>query len=282
MRNRNPLERLASALALVAVLALLLGAASASGAEIRRMEVVGAVPLDAETRRSGIPKDKAIDEALFEGVWRVAYELLEESAVELVGSEPTGDGGAASEGPDPIRAALGTNMVLYATSFRILDDQGERPTLFTDHPDAATEYVVVVEVQVDVDRVRDRLRSAGLLEVPGGGLVALSGIEIEIRGLTDYRGFQALKTLIESDSVGVETFEPREFGRGRTLLRVEAEWGATELLERLLAAAPPELRITPMDVDDPTPSELDGWGRDEPAVGSLVLEIAWTPPPSVE
>jgi hypothetical protein len=245
----------------------LLGLAGAVGAEVRRMEVVGAVPLDAKTRRSGIPKDRAIQEALWEGVSRVAADLLADSAIEL------------EDGDDPLRAALGSDMVPYASSFRILDDQGERPTLFTDHPDAATEYVVVVEVQVDVDRVRDRLRSAGLLEIQGG-LTALSGIELEARGLTDYRGYQALQALVQSERVGAASAEPREFERGRALLRVQAEWGARELLERLLAAAPPEMRITPIDVEEPSPDELDGWDRNAPAVGSLVIEVSWTPPPS--
>ena len=59
-------------------------------------------------------------------------------------------------------------------------------------------------------------------------------------------------------------------------MRVEAEWGAEELLERLLAAAPPELRLTPLEVEDRARRE-EGWGIHE-SRQILVLAVAWTPP----
>ena len=42
-------------------------------------------------------------------------------------------------------AALGKNPLDYANRFRILEDRGERPALFTEIPGVSTEYVVLVE-----------------------------------------------------------------------------------------------------------------------------------------
>jgi hypothetical protein len=237
--------------------------AAAAGAEIRRLEVVGAVALDDKMRRSGIPKDKAIDAALWEGVSRVATELLEESTAT-----------APEDGAKPLASVLGRDMVSYTKSFRIVEDQGERPTLFTENPDAATEYVVVVEVQVDVDRVRASLVKAGLLQDTAAAV--LTGIDLDVRGLTQYAGYQELMALLVSDRVGAASVDPREYERGRALVRVEAEWGAGELLERLLAAAPIHLRITPLEVEDLTGAS-DVWGR---PVGRslLVLAVHWSEP----
>jgi hypothetical protein len=253
-----------SVVALAGLVALLAFAAPPAGAELRQLEVVGAVPLDEESRKRGIPKDRAIEAALWEGVSRVAAELLVDS--DAIASE----GSAKS-----IEKALGRDVVSYTKSFRIVEDQGERPALFTEHPDAATEYVVVVELEVDTDRVREALVAAGLLAEAGAA--ALKGIELDVRGLTDYAGYLALVALVQSDRVGAAAVDPREYERGRALLRVEAEWGASELLERLLAAAPPQLRITPVEVDEDRGTD-DVWAQ-APGRSTLVVEVEWTPPP---
>ncbi len=233
-------------------------------AEVRVLEVVGAVPLDEKTRARSIPKDRAIEEALWEGVSRVAGDLLIDSVVP-----------ESAEGQNPVRDALGLDMVPYTRSFRIVDDQGERPSLFTEHPDAATEYVVVVEVQVEVDRVRERLIDAGLLQ--SGERSALNGIELEIRDLTAYAGYEQFVSLLKGDRVGAASVSPLELDHGRAVLRVEAEWGAAELLERLLAAAPATLRIRPIAIDESQPRGVGE--RLEPNRPSrLTLSVTWAPP----
>jgi len=243
--------------------AALLLAAVPAAAEVRVLEVVGAVPLDQATRARGIPKDRALEEALWEGVSRVADDLLVDSIV----PEP-------EDGSDPVRTALGEDTVPYTRSFRIVEDQGERPALFTDHPDAATEYVVVVEVEVEVDRVRDRLVVAGLLE--DEGLTAtLTGIRLEVLDLEQYAGYQALRGLLLADEVGAASVSPLELERGRMLLHVEAEVEAAELLDRLLAAAPPGLRIDPVEIEERELSG-DGWGLDR-GPSRLVVSVEWIP-----
>lgn len=237
-------------------------AAGGAVAETRLLEVVGAVPLDERTRQSSIPKDKAIEAALWEGVSRVAADLLVDSIV----PEP-------EDGSNPVDAALGRDMVSYTKTFRIVEDQGERPTLFTDHPDAATEYVVVMEVEVEVDRVRRALVQAGLLEVLGAE--ARTWVDLEVRGLDRYDGYSALVEALESPGVGATRIDPRDFEAGRARVRVEGEWGARELLERLLAAAPPNLRLRPLEVEDRPPDD-DRWGH-EAGRQLLVLAASWTP-----
>lgn len=263
---RRTVSRAAWAASLTVAM-LILGSAPAA-ADLRLLEVVGAVPLDDETRQAGIPKDRAIDEALWEGVSRVADDLLVDSIV----PEPEGGG-------DPIRAALGRDMVPYTRSFRIVDDQGERPALFTEHPDAATEYVVVVEVQVEAERVRERLVAAGLLEDEQRS--ATTGIELEVRDLSQYGGYAELATLLVSAPVGAASASPLELERGRAVLLVEAEWGVEELLERLLAAAPAGMRITPIEVQNGRESGA-GWAFSDAEPSRLVISVRWTPPSAPE
>jgi len=284
----------AAALGMVAASIGATGAAGTARAEIVELEVVGAIPLDARSRREGIPKDRAIAEALWQGVSRVAADLIAENPAQPLeldpepGVEPAPDGvvgadggdgaGGAQEPEDPIREALGKSMVPYTRSFRIVEDQGERPVLFTDHPDAATEYVVVMAVNVDVDKLRERLTAAGLLA--NDSIEVLTGILLEIRGLTQYRGYDALIQLIESDAVGAAAVSPLQLQRGRVLLQVEGEWDARELLDRLQAGASPQLMIIPISIEEPGDESLSS--GDIPSVAdrsSLVVAVQWTPPP---
>ncbi len=255
---------------------------TARAAETQSMQVVGAIPIDAEVRRKSVLKDLAIQEALWQGVSRVADELLEEQAIGLipVEGETNGEGAEAGEGAaltrsERVRAALGEDMVRYTKSFRILDDQGERPVMFTSNPDAATEYVVIVEVEVDAEHVASRLRSVGLLvEVAQD---SLTGTQVEVQGLMQYAGLMRLVEVLLGRGVGAESVTPREFQRGLARLQVRAEWGAEELLSRLLAAAPPELRIRPVSVIEEF-GETGVFGELVPPRSELVLAVQWTPP----
>ena len=291
-RAGRPWARLVAMLALSLAIGLAHGGAEA--AEPETMQVVGAIPIDAELRRKSILKDLAIQEALWQGVSRVANDLLEEQSLDVLqldgvdgvdgeadaGTEEPADGTAAGDAAvDPVRTALGQDMVAYTKSFRILEDQGERPVMFTQNPDAATEYVVIVEVHVDAERVAAQLRTAGLLVERGADV--LTRIRLEVRGLMQYAGLATLVALIEGDAVGAESVAPTEFQRGVTLMQVRAEWGADELLERLLAAAPPELVITPVSVTEKA-AQSGIFGEMVQARSELVLTVSWTPPPAEE
>jgi hypothetical protein len=181
-----------------------------------------------------------------------------------------------------IRKALGREMVPYTKSFRIVEDQGERQALFSDDPDVLTEYVVLLEVQVEVERVRARLEEAGALRPLESS--PLTGIRLEVYGLTHYGGYAALIELLESDPVAAVAVSPLDFARGRVVVQVEGEWGPGELMERLRTEAPPNLSI---DVPEPgAPLAPLGWGPASPGPrgpSRLVLGAAWAPlPPAPE
>ena len=137
-----------------ALLALSL-AATASARDIERVEVVGAVAVLPGAATSSA-REAAVRRALREAVNRTALALLAQL--------PVSEDGAGIE----LSGVLGADPLEYASRYQVIEDRGERPALFVTDPDAVSEYVVVVEVYLDLDRVRDRLRAAGLELAPSG------------------------------------------------------------------------------------------------------------------
>jgi len=216
---------------LLLALAWLALAAPVRGADLRSTEAVGAVPLHADARPASPPRDAAVRKALSEAVRRVALELLAE--LDPAEVEPRLD------------AALGTDPLAYISRFRTLEDRGERPVLFSDDPEAKTEYVVVVEASVDAGRLRERLARAGLLVAPAGE-VRRYHVRLEAEGLEDYAAYHALReTLLEG--VGVRSALPVELERGRAVLEVDGELAGDALLAALVRAAPPGLTLTALE-----------------------------------
>ena len=213
-------------------MALALAAATA-GAEVRTVEAVGAVPLDPNTPAQQPPRDAALNRALAEAVWRVALEEL-----------PDFDSATQEEA---LRAALGGDPLEFATRFRILEDRGERPALFTEDPTVTTEYVVVTEVHVDADRVRKRLARSGLLVAPSGDRPRRR-VRVEILDLRSYASYVAVRTLLEE--LGLRTPVPVEMERGRAVLQVEADRPPSQLLTDLVRAAPANLSLVPVGSDE--------------------------------
>lgn len=237
------------AIGLAAVIALGLGLAAESFAEIRRVEAVGVVPLEPSRRGPVDVQEEAVQAALREAVSGVARDFLMEA-------EPGED-----EEID-VMEVLGQRMVPYTARFRVLDDQGERPALFAEDPRVTSEYVVEVEVFVDADRVKQRLVEAGLLELdPAAGTVSL--IQLEIRELSGYGAYQAVRVLL-TEGLGARQALPRSFERGTAVLDIELEGNdadASFLAERMLELSTPELRVRPLELDH----------------GRLVVQVDWSP-----
>jgi len=220
-------------------------------AEVRRVEAVGTAPVDPSERGRMALRDKAIQEALREAVFRVARELLLEA-----------------EAPDDSASSLGevlhSGMVRYTTRFRILEDQGERPALFSENPEITTEYVVIVEVDVDVDRIEARLLDSELISRPES-----SGerwrIMVEAYGLVQYPAYQAFAELLAA-AAGGRPAQAVSFERGRALLAVEVEapFGPLELLDELERLAPEGLGVVPVQV----------------GAEALSVTVTWSPPPA--
>ncbi len=214
------------------VLACLALAGPGRAADLRATEAVGAVPLRADTRPALAPRDAAVQKALAEAVRRVALELLSDQDPAEV--EPRLD------------AVLGTDPRVYISRFRTLEDRGERPVLFSDDPLAHSEYVVVVEASVDAALVRERLARGGLIVAPAGEVRRVE-VRLEAEGLTDYTAYRALRdTLL--DGVGVRSALPLEFEKGRAVFDVDGELTGDSLLAALQRAAPPGLRLTPLEI----------------------------------
>ena len=223
------------ALPLVLVVALAGLVALPVAAELRSVEAVGAVPLDPDDPPRRPPRDLAVQRALAEAVQRVALD-------ELPGFDPV-------EGEVQLWAALGKDPLDYANRFRILEDRGERPALFTEIPGVTTEYVVLVEVQVDTDRVRQRLRDRGLL-LARSERGARRPVRVVLEDVGTWASYRAVRTLLEE--VGARTALPVEMEKGRAVLDVEGDRSPDELVAALMRAAPPNLRLDPLGVDSDT------------------------------
>jgi hypothetical protein len=211
-------------------IAIGLGAAPA-GADIVKMEALGAAPIRRDEPHREPPRDAAMRAAISNAVTRAALGFM-----------PNLD---PAEADSVLREVLGDEPFDYATRYIILDDRGERRAVFTDDPEAETEYVVMVEVHVDLDRIRQRLTGSGLLDRPSGEPRRFH-LRLEIVDLVDFEAYDAVRrTLI--DEIGVRSALPVEMERGRAVLAVDGERTASELLQALSRAAPEGVRITPLD-----------------------------------
>ena len=218
----------------VALVALLAAAGGASGAEVRAVEGVGAVPVKGSAKpRTGTARDAALRAAIGEAVRQVALELLPH--LDPAAIEPA------------VEQALGSDPRAYANRFRIVEDRGEGPALLVEEPGVETEYVMVVQAQVDVARVRQSLERAGLLAPAAGSDSPRERLRVVIEDIDGYPGYQAVRTLLED--LGVRGAVPIEMERGRAVLEVESRIPPRELLDSLVRSAPPELRIEPVASD---------------------------------
>lgn len=242
-------------LALVsASLGPLLGVSVAQAAEAQRIEVLGSHRIQDAQRGKQDPKDEAIRQALWEGVSRVALELLGEEgdATEADPSAGTPGTGAASQGAKPdvtarFRRIFGRDIRPYTQSYRIVEDRGERPVLFADEPGVRSEYLVVVEVLVDLDRVTSELARAGLIasaEPARGG----ESVEIELLGIEQYSAFRRVETVLRS-ALAASRIETLEYSPARQLLRVESPHGTEAIAARLSRHDSAELILEPVEID---------------------------------
>jgi hypothetical protein len=127
---------------------------------------------------------------------------------------------------------------------------------------ASTEYVLVVEVFVDAERIEQRLLDAGLLERdPLAGEVSL--IELELQGLERYGALAAVRTLL-TERLGASAALPLSFTRGVAVLEVELPGigaDASEVAAQLEDLGPPELLIRSLEADP----------------DRAVLDVTWRP-----
>jgi hypothetical protein len=206
-----------------AAVAFALLLAGGAGAEVRRFEVVGAVPVD-PAKPPAAPRQAALRAALVEAVSLAARNLV----ADATGSEP-------APGEPPI--AIEGEPSEYAVSYRVIEDRG-----LQDHvPEGATkpsgrEYAVLAEVQIDLDRVRERLRAGGKL-----GAEAVSApagpFRLEILEVPSPAVWTAVRSSLLR--AGARSVLPVELEAGRALVEVDAPIPADRVLERVLPAELP-------------------------------------------
>jgi hypothetical protein len=212
---------------------LLLLVVSPASAKVRRLEVVGVVPAGADAQ-PGVPaREAALGAALAEAVGRVARELLSDEAA----ADPDLDLGQVLGG-EPREFTLG---------YRVLEDRGERRALLLADPQVSTEYVLLVEVFVDVPRLESTLGAAGLLlQEPATGVGG--ELRVVVEPLPTYRAYRALRRhLVEA--VGATSVIPALFESDRVELRVDAPLGSEALMDRLVTPPPEGLRVEPVFAD---------------------------------
>ena len=240
-----------------------LAASAASGADLRRVESTGTVPVTGNAATTSTSRTVAVRAAVARAVESVAQDL---GAV--VPPKPPPPAGKTEKPPNPaaiapeLAKALGDDPLEYATRYRILEDKGLRSVRDAQPGEPEREYVVVVEVQVDAARVGERLRAAGWL-ASSGDASSDTTTELVLEGLNDYRALASVRRLLV-EKLGARKVLPVEFRRGQAVLSVEGGPPAVNLAAALQAAAPPELRLVPVDGD------ADG----------VTLVVEWTPPPS--
>ncbi len=204
-------------------------ATPAGATDNRRLEALGAAPMETHRASRSSPRDVALRRALQGAVWRVAVEQL--------------DTAGATTKDATLAAALGKDPLVYATRFRVIEDRGERPALFSDDPKVENEYVVLAEVYVDVDRVRERLVSTGLMRLPSGEAADVR-TRVTLVDVRSWAEIQAVRTLL--GEIGARSAIPVDLERGRAVLAVESSLSPAALVRALIAAAPPELRLEPL------------------------------------
>jgi len=268
-------------LALGALLLALPHVAAAESPDVRRVEAVGVFALDPELPSIEPPRDVAVRSAVREAVERTAASLLppdfrppgsapdaSEGAAQPGESEPQAEAGQPGESEASVSAWL--DQVLgdpfdYASRFRILEDRGIRPALLSGRPDVASEYVVVVEVFVDAGRLSERLHGQGVLGSPAGGN-ARYRTRVILEGAESYASYEALRKALQ-DGPGVQSALPVEFARGRIVLDVIADREASAVLDDLLAEAPADLQLVPLESSSQSITLLVHLAEPTPAAG---------------
>jgi len=230
--------------------------AASAAARVRRVEAEGVLPIDTDERGSA-PRNGAVRAAVAEAVRSTAQALLPPDFA------PAGGETGPAVAPEQALASwldevLGDDPFEYATRFRILEDRGVRRSR-----DAAgkftNEYVVLAEVHVDADRVRERLELVGALTGPSGDDSA-ERIRIVADGVTSYAAYEALRRAA-IDGLGARSVVPLELERGRTVLEVDAVGDPDALLADLAGGAPPELRVVPLEASEGEIHVLIEWSE---------------------
>ena len=218
----------------------------AAARDVVRVESVGVAAVRPD---SASPRDTAVREALLGAVQQVAEGLLATGAEDGFGEEPGDAEDLESDSLEntELQRILGNEPLEYATRFQVVEDRGEGPALFGSDLDVETEYVVIVSVFVDRDRIRERLTRAGMLLTPAGQEPQIRS-RLILENLGEYWVYAEIRRVL-LEELKMRSAIPREFVPGRGVLELNAAQSPSEFLSSLQRAVSDRMDLVPLSVE---------------------------------
>ena len=213
--------------------------------DVVRVESVGVAALPSD---SASPRDAAVREALLNAVRQTAEDLLLTGAGDGFGEGPGDAQDLAAEAAESaeLQRILGNDPLEYATRFQVVEDRGEGPALFGSGPGVGTEYVVIVSVFVDRDRIRARLTRAGILLAPPGQEPQIRS-RLILENLGEYWVYAEIRRVL-LEELKMHAAIPREFAPGRAILELNATQLPSEFLGSLRRSVSDRMDLIPLSV----------------------------------
>jgi hypothetical protein len=146
-----------------------------------------------------------------------------------------------------LERVLGDDPLEYVTRFQVVEDRGEGPALFGSAPDVETEYVVIVSVFVDRDRIRERLTRAGMLLIPAGQEPQIRS-RLILENLGEYWVYAEIRRVL-LEELKMRSAIPREFAPGRGVLELTAAQLPSEFLASLQRSVSSRMELIPLSVE---------------------------------
>jgi hypothetical protein len=228
---------IATAIALVSALAsfALWTLGAPVSAQEQKAQAVGVAPI---TDKDPAPRDSALRAAVRNAVAEAAAAMLPAGSAP---PEPPRDARETEREPNAwLAEKLGGDPFAYVTRFRIVEDRGKRPAMFSADRSVEYEYVVLAEVNLDLDAIRAKMEKLGLAERGARG--PAREVTLVVEGLTSYAPLAAVRKTLARER-GVRSVQPVEFTAGRAVLAVDADTDAAGLVDGLTRRAPEGLRV---------------------------------------
>jgi hypothetical protein len=219
----------------------------AAARDVVRVESVGVAPVRPD---SASPRDAAVRKGLLEAVRETAENLLA-TGIEDGLDEDLGDAQdpqAETEESSELQRILGSDPLEYATRFQVVEDRGEGPTLFGSGSDVETEYVVIVSVFVDRDRIRERLTRAGILLAPPDQEPQIRSLLI-LENIGEYWVYEEIRRVL-LEELKMRAVIAREVSPGRAVLDLTAAQYPSEFLGTLQRSVSGQMELLPLSVED--------------------------------
>jgi hypothetical protein len=233
--------------AFLVTLGIALLAPEGGARDVVRVESVGVAAVRSD---STSPRDAAVQRGLRDAVRETAEALLAEGAgggfdVEMEGEADLQADEAAS---NELQRLLGNDPLVYATRFQVVEDRGVGPTLFGTDLDVENEYVVIVSVFVDRDRIRERLTRAGMLLAPPDQRPQIRS-RLILEDVGEYWAYAEIRRVL-LEELKMRAAVPKGFEPGRAVLEVSGDKSPDEFLGLLQRAVAAQMDLVPLSVND--------------------------------